>query len=50
MPTIAELANMEKDLGKPVVSAAAAMMWHPMRLAGEKVAIPGFGRLLGGTP
>ncbi len=48
MPTIAELAAMEKDLGKPVVSAAAAMMWHPLRLAGERAPIAGFGRLLAG--
>jgi maleate isomerase len=46
MPTIAGLAAMEKDLGKPVISAAAAMMWHPMRLAGERAPVPGFGRLL----
>src|ERR1700704_1865573 len=30
MPTIASLARMERDLGKPAVSAAAAMMWNAL--------------------
>src|SRR3982074_3012379 len=34
MPTIATLERMERDLGKPVVSAAAAMMWNALRVAG----------------
>ena len=46
MPTVATLAQMERDLGKPVVSAAVAMMWHALRLAGERSPIPGFGMLL----
>jgi maleate isomerase len=47
MPTIATLQDMERDLGKPVVSAAAAMMWNALRIAGEHAPIAGFGRLLG---
>ena len=46
MPTIATLERMERDLGKPAVSAAAAMMWNALRLAGVSDPIPGFGRLL----
>ena len=37
---------MERDLGKPVVSGAAAMMWQALRVAGERTSIKGFGRLL----
>jgi maleate isomerase len=46
MPTIATLDAMERDLGKPVVSAASAMMWNALRLAGESAPLAGFGRLL----
>jgi len=46
MPTIATLAKMERDLGKPAVSAAAAMMWNALRVAGVGDPVPGFGRLL----
>ena len=33
---------LERDLGKPVVSGAAAMMWHALRVAGERAPIAGF--------
>jgi len=46
MPTIASLARMERDLGKPAVSAAAAMMWNALRVAGVSAPISGFGSLL----
>ncbi len=46
MPTVATLAAMERDLGKPVVSAPAAMMWNALRVAGESAPLAGFGRLL----
>lgn len=45
MPTITILETLEKDLGKPVVSAASAMMWHSLRLAGIHDCKPGYGRL-----
>ncbi len=48
MPTLATLERMERDLGKPAVSAAAAMMWNALRVAGVAAPIPGFGRLLAG--
>src|SRR5438477_4933744 len=46
MPTLATLEKMERDLGKPVVSAAAAMMWNALRVAGVSEPISGFGSLL----
>src|SRR2546428_120538 len=46
MPTLASLARMERDLGKPVVSAAAAMMWNALVVAGVSAPISGFGSLL----
>lgn len=45
MPTIDAIQVLEDDLGKPVVSAASAMMWNALRLAGVKQARPGYGRL-----
>jgi maleate isomerase len=48
MPTIGTLEAMERDLGKPVVSAASAMMWNALRVAGEPATMAGFGRLLAG--
>jgi maleate isomerase len=46
MPTLAVLELLEQDLGKPVISSASAMMWHALRLAGVRQALPGYGRLL----
>jgi maleate isomerase len=46
MPTLSVLGVLEQDLGKPVISSASAMMWHALRAAGVKQAIPGYGRLL----
>ncbi|MBR0646753.1 maleate cis-trans isomerase family protein [Plastoroseomonas hellenica] len=45
MPTIDAIQVLEDDLRKPVVSAASAMMWNALRLAGVKHAQPGYGRL-----
>jgi maleate isomerase len=46
MPTIATLEMLERDLGKPVVSSAAAMVWNALRTARVHAPIAGFGRLL----
>ena len=43
---VAKLEKMERDLGKPVVSAAAAMMWNALVVAGVSATISGFGSLL----
>jgi maleate cis-trans isomerase len=46
MPTISTLEMLEQDLGKPVISAASAMMWQALRLAGVRQRVTGYGRLL----
>jgi maleate isomerase len=46
MPTLPVLEVLERDLGKPVVSSASAMMWHALRQAGVGELIVGYGRLL----
>jgi maleate isomerase len=46
MPTIKILQTLEQDLGKPVISANSAMMWHALRLAGVRHCVSGYGRLL----
>ena len=46
MPTIAILEALERDLGKPVISAASAMMWQALQIAGVRERVPGYGRLL----
>lgn len=46
MPTLSVLARLENDLGKPVISAASAMMWAALRTAGVYEPIPGYGTLL----
>lgn len=45
MPTLAIIQALEDDLGKPVISAASAMMWSALRAAGVSVRRPGYGRL-----
>ena len=49
MPTIPILQTLEQDLGKPVISAASAMMWNALQLAGVRNHVPGYGRLLAAT-
>ena len=48
MPTLDALQPLEDDTGKPVISAASAMMWHALRTAGIRHKFSGYGRLLGG--
>ena len=45
MPTLAIVQALEDDLGKPVISAASAMMWHALRVVGVSGQRPGYGRL-----
>lgn len=49
MPTLDALQPLEEDTGKPVISAASAMMWHALRTAGVHGAISGYGKLLCGN-
>jgi maleate isomerase len=46
MPTVAVLETLERDLAKPVLSSASAMMWHALRQAGVREPVTGYGRLL----
>ena len=46
MPTISILETLEQDLGKPVISAASAMMWKALQLASVRHGVTGYGRLL----
>lgn len=48
MPTLDALQVLEDDTGKPVISAASAMMWHALRTAGIRHPFSGYGRLLSG--
>jgi maleate isomerase len=48
MPTLDALQVLEDDSGKPVISAASAMMWHALRTAGIRHRFSGYGRLLSG--
>ncbi len=50
MPTISIIATLERDVGKPVISATSATFWHALRLAGIRDPVPGFGRLLTTEP
>ena len=50
MPTVSTLEMLEQDLGKPVISAASAMMWQALRLAGVRQRVTGYGRLLASAP
>ena len=47
MPTLSIIQALEDDLGKPVISAASAMMWSALRAAGVSTRRPGYGRLFG---
>jgi maleate isomerase len=40
------LEAMEQDLGKPVISANQASLWHCLRLSGVNTPVKGFGHLL----
>jgi maleate isomerase len=42
----AVIAALEQAIGKPVITSTQATLWHVLRLAGIKDAIPGYGRLL----
>jgi len=46
MPTLSMLQVLEDDIGKPVFSAASAMMWNALRIAGVRAPRQGYGRLL----
>ena len=43
---VAILDALEQDLGRPVVSANQASLWHCLRAAGVRTPVEGYGRLL----
>jgi maleate isomerase len=43
--TLGLIESLEKKIGKPVVTSNSGSMWKMMRLAGDKRAVPGGGRL-----
>jgi maleate isomerase len=49
MPTLDALQPLEEDTGKPVISAASAMMWNALRTAGIRREIRGYGKLFSGN-
>jgi maleate isomerase len=49
MPTLSIIQALEDDLGKPVISAASAMMWAALRAAGVTTQQSGYGRLFACT-
>lgn len=46
LPTVAEIARLERELGKPVVTTNQAILWKALMLAGIEDPIEGFGALL----
>lgn len=44
------VARLEASLGKPVIAATAALVWHACELLGQNQQRPHLGRLFGSTP
>lgn len=44
--TLEVIEELERELGKPVISSNTAAFWHTLRLAGMRSAVPGGGQLL----
>ena len=49
MPSIDVLERLERELGKPVFSAASATMWNALHVAGFPARVAGYGSLLSGV-
>jgi maleate cis-trans isomerase len=45
-PTITDVALLEDEIGKPVITSSLACIWHAMRLIDIKENVAGFGRLM----
>ena len=48
--TVPIIADLEKDLGKPVVTTNQALMWRSLGLAGAGAEVTGFGGLFAQSP
>ena len=46
LPTVGIIEQLERELGKPVVTSQQAGLWRALRLANLTDPVPGFGRLL----
>jgi maleate cis-trans isomerase len=46
LPTIDVIEELERELGKPVISSNIAVFWSCLRLLGIKASITGYGQLL----
>jgi maleate isomerase len=49
MPTVDAINMLERDLGKPVISSATAMMWNALRIIGVRDTCADGGLLLSGV-
>jgi maleate isomerase len=49
VPLVAQIADLEQRIGKPVISSNSATAWHCLRLAGVDDALPSYGRLFDST-
>jgi maleate isomerase len=45
-PTITDVALLEREIGKPVVTSCQAYIWHALKMAKVREGIQGFGRLM----
>jgi maleate isomerase len=45
-PTIADVALLEEEIGKPVVTSSQACIWYALKLIDIKQNVSGFGRLM----
>lgn len=46
LPVVAMIADLEAELGKPIVACNAAVYWQALRGIGIVDPVPGYGRLL----
>jgi len=46
LPTVGIVEQLERDLGKPVVTSQAATLWEALRTVGLRDPVSGYGRLL----
>ena len=45
-PTITDVALLEKEIGKPVITSSLACIWYALKLVDIKEKVAGFGRLM----
>jgi maleate isomerase len=45
-PTISDVALLEEEIGKPVITSSQACIWYALKLIDIKQNVTGFGRLM----